>query len=244
MPRTKLRDLDQLAPVMLPDVPRGAAAPPVVWRDLFGHERPVEIEVGFGKGMFLLAESERRPDVDFLGIEIDRRLQITTAHRLREAGRTNVRVAWADAKGVLSDRVAPGSVDAVHVYFPDPWWKSKHRKRRVFTPEFASLVGRVLRVGGRLHIATDVEAYHEIMTRIVRDLGDAFAELPVEPLSGDRPLTHFERKFREQGRPIFRASYARTAAELPERLQRDPGLAGPFDEFQAGSIGTGRERPA
>ncbi len=134
-------------------------------------------------------------------------------------------------------RVAPQSVAAVHVYFPDPWWKSRHRKRRVFTPEFAHIAGTILRVGGRLSLATDVEAYHGVMRQIVRDLGAAFHEQPPPDLSEPRHdmdyLTNFERKFRKEGRPIYRAAYERTDAPLPSVLAADPGLAGPFSEFRA-----------
>lgn len=233
MPRTKIHDLDELAPYMLPAVPRGTNGPPIVWSRLFGNDNPVEIEVGFGKGLFLLTASERQPETNFLGIEIERRFQIIVAHEARAAGRTNIRVACADGREVLSDRVASGSVAVVHVYFPDPWWKFKHRKRRVFTPAFAHSAGQVLRVGGRLSIATDVQAYHIIMTQIIRELGLGFRELAAaesnEPIE---PLTHFERKFREQGRPIYRAAFERTALPLIEVLKPDPGLAGPFDEYR------------
>jgi tRNA (guanine-N7-)-methyltransferase len=105
----------------------------------------------------------------------------------------------------------------------------------VFTPEFAHTAGTILRPGGQLSIATDVEAYHGIMTQIVRDLGPAFRELTPPPASEPAHdldyLTNFERKFRKQGRPIYRAAYERTDAALPEKLAADPGLAGPFTEF-------------
>ena len=132
--------------------------------------------------------------------------------------------------------MAARSVQVVHVYFPDPWWKSRHRKRRVFTPEFAHIAGTILQTGGRLSLATDVQAYHEVMRQIVRDLGPAFRELPppsaIEPRHDMDYLTNFERKFRKEGRPIYRAAYERTEVPLPTTLAADPGLAGPFREFQ------------
>jgi tRNA (guanine-N7-)-methyltransferase len=106
----------------------------------------------------------------------------------------------------------------------------------VFTPEFAHTAGTVLRPGGRLLIATDVEAYFGIMTQIVRELGPAFRELPppaaTEPAHDMDYLTNFERKFRKEGRRIYRAAYERTDAALPETLAADPGLVGPFEEYQ------------
>lgn len=234
--RTKKLPLEVLAPFLLPDVPRGTPAPPIVWRELFGNDQPVEVEIGFGKGLYLTTAGAARPDTNFLGVEIVRKYQLYAATRLAARRLTTVRVACADGRAVLRDRVAQGSVDAVHVYFPDPWWKARHRKRRVFTPEFAHTVGTALRPGGRLLIATDVAAYHGVMTQIVHDLGTALRELPspapTEPQHDMDYLTNFERKFRKEGRPIYRAAYERTAEALPTTLAPDPGLEGPFTEFR------------
>lgn len=238
MRRNKKLPLEQLVPYLLPDVARGQPAPPLVWSELFGNDRPVEIEVGFGKGLFLATAAASKPTVNFFGIEIERKCQLYAATRLAKRNSTNVRLACADARALLRDRVAPASVSVVHVYFPDPWWKARHRKRRVFTPEFAHTVGTILKPGGRLSIATDVETYHGVMTQIVRDLGPAFRDLPppatTEPAHDMDYLTNFERKFRKEGRPIYRAAFERTAALLPATLASDPGLAGPFVEFRAG----------
>ena len=235
---TKKLPLDELAPYLLPDVPRGAPAPPIVWRELFGNDRPVEIEVGFGKGLFLATSAAARPDINFFGIEVVRKYQLFAATRLVRHQLTNVRVACADGRALLRDRVASKSVAAVHVYFPDPWWKARHRKRRVFTPEFAHTVGEILRSGGRLLLATDVETYHGVMAHVVRDLGHAFVELPPpppgEPQHDMDYLTNFERKFRKEGRPIYRLAYERTTQALPSAVAADPGLAGPFEEFDGG----------
>ena len=237
MRRIKKLPLEELAPYLVPDVPRGASAPPIDWRELFGNDRAVEVEVGFGKGLFLATAAAARPDVNFIGIEVVRKYQLYAATRLAKRSLRNVRVACADARTVLRDRVAAQSVQAVHVYFPDPWWKARHRKRRVFTPEFAHMVGTILKPGGRLWLATDVEAYHGVMTQIVHDLGPAFAELqppsPNEPRHDMDYLTNFERKFRKEGRPIYRLAYERTNAELPSEVAADPGLAGSFEEFGA-----------
>ena len=235
--RNKL-PLEELGPYLLPDVPRGVTAPPIVWADLFGNGNPVEVEVGFGKGLFLTTAGAARPDTNFFGVEIVRKYQLHAATRLARLRLTNVRVACADGRALLRDRVAPRSVRAVHVYFPDPWWKARHRKRRVFTPEFAHTAGTVIRRGGRLLIATDVEAYFGVMTQIVRDLGPAFSQLPPPPPTEPRHdmdyLTNFERKFRKEGRPIYRAAYERTEAPLPAAVAPDPGLDGPFTEFRPG----------
>jgi tRNA (guanine-N7-)-methyltransferase len=234
--RTKKLPLEQLAPYLLPEVPRGTPAPPIVWRELFGNDNSVEVEVGFGKGLHLINAGAARADTNLFGVEIVRKYQLYAATRLALRHLTNVRVACADGRALLHDRVSRQTVDAVHVYFPDPWWKARHRKRRVFTPEFAHTVGTVLRPGGRLLTATDVEAYFGVMTQIVRELGPAFRELtppaPTEPQHDMDYLTNFERKFRKEGRPIYRAAYERTGEPLPATLAPDPGLEGPFTEFR------------
>jgi tRNA (guanine-N7-)-methyltransferase len=216
-----------------PAFPRGAHAPrspsPIDWHALFGNVHPVEVEVGMGKGLFLLTEAAARPGTNFFGIEIVRKYQLYAATRYAVRKLPNVKTACADAKALLRDFVAAESVAAVHVYFPDPWWKKRHKKRRVFTPEFAADAARVLRPGGRLHVATDVEEYFGVMTGIVRAM-PAFRELAAETSTG--PVgeagcqTIFERKARLKGTPVWRAVFERTGASAT--VAADPAdLASP-----------------
>jgi tRNA (guanine-N7-)-methyltransferase len=206
--------LEELRPYLLEAPPVAPAAPPSAldWRAVFGNDHPVEVEVGFGKGLFLLNASAARSDVNFVGVEIERKYQLFTATRLAKRQRGNVRVACADARLFLRDHVAGGSVRAVHVYFPDPWWKKRHHKRRVFTDEFTSQVVRVLAPGGRLHLATDVEDY----ARMVREVVAGQPALRELPPPGEKEaehdldyLTNFERKARMQGKPVYRLMYER-----------------------------------
>jgi tRNA (guanine-N7-)-methyltransferase len=185
---------------------------PLDWRAVFGNDHPVEVEVGFGKGLFLLTAAQAQPGVNFCGIEVVRKYQLFTATRLAKRGLGNVRVACADARAFLRHHVAAESVRAVHVYFPDPWWKKRHHKRRVWTPDFAADCIRVLQSGGKLHVATDVPAYFEA----IRELLDGQAglrRLRAEEQSGPpRPeeiLTNFERKARDKGGSVFRSQYER-----------------------------------
>ena len=129
---------------------QGACAPPrpIDWPTFFGNANPVEIEVGTGKGLFLLNAATARPGANFLGIEVVRKYQLYAATRYAIRNLPNVKTACADAAVVLRDYVAPGSVAAVHVYFPDPWWKKRHRKRRVFNPVFAADAARALAPAG------------------------------------------------------------------------------------------------
>jgi tRNA (guanine-N7-)-methyltransferase len=201
--------LEALAPVMLtvPDPPA-----PLDWRTVFGNDNPVELEVGFGKGLFLLTAAQQSPDVNFLGIEIVRKYQLFTATRLVKHSVGNVRVACADARSFLRDCIAADYVRALHVYFPDPWWKTRHHKRRVFTSEFCSEIVRVLCPGGRLYFATDVEDYSR---RVVELIASHTSLLTVPAPTEHDPahdldyLTNFERKFRKQGKQINRLCFAK-----------------------------------
>lgn len=214
--------LEQLAPYLLnvpapqtgqtPEHSTGSPAS-LDWREVFGNDRPVELEVGFGKGLFLLTAAQARPDVNFAGVEIVRKYQLFTATRLARRGLHNVRVACADVGWFLPRCVATDSLDGIHVYFPDPWWKKRHHKRRVFTAEFVRECTRVLKPGGQFHAATDVEDYARVMSDLLRREA-GLRELPAsaarEPEHDLDYLTNFERKFRKQGKPIFRMRYERT----------------------------------
>ncbi|MFN4259780.1 MAG: tRNA (guanosine(46)-N7)-methyltransferase TrmB [Gemmataceae bacterium] len=213
MKRSNRLPLDTLRSYLL-ELPFVTEQPPSPWRwvDIFGNERPVEVEVGFGKGLFLTRAAAACPDVNFLGIDISRKYQLLAAGRLHQQQLSNVRLLKADARGVLRCLVPEDSVQAVHVYFPDPWWKKRHWKRRVFTEEFARSCARVLRPGGQLHVATDVSDYFAIIQETV----SSQTELrPLPPSQATDPqhdldyLTHFERKFRIAGRPIYRACYVK-----------------------------------
>ncbi|HEY1187051.1 MAG TPA: tRNA (guanosine(46)-N7)-methyltransferase TrmB [Gemmata sp.] len=194
------------------------------WDELFGNAHPVEIEVGTGKGLFLLNAATSRTGTNFLGIEIVRKYQLYAATRYAIRNLPNVKTACADAKLVLRDFVSPGSVAAVHVYFPDPWWKARHKKRRVFTPEFAADAARAIAIGGRLFIATDVEEYFGVMTGIVGAMR-CFALRPEEeqraaPRTEAGFATNFERKALATGGGVWRAVYERTSE--PVTVAADP----------------------
>ena len=209
MRRSSRLPLERLVPYLLepPDPPA-----PLDWRAVFGNDNPVEIEVGFGKGLFLVGAAQACPAVNFLGVEIVRKYQLFTATRMAKRGLTNVRLVKADARLFLRDCVADASVQAVHVYFPDPWWKKRHWKRRVFTAEFARQCARVLRTQGRLYAATDVDEYFGVITELLGQQA-GLTPLPVPDLKQPEHdldyLTNFDRKARKQGKPIFRGIYER-----------------------------------
>jgi tRNA (guanine-N7-)-methyltransferase len=203
--------LEDLAPYLL-EVPEAPA--PLAWQTVFGNAMPVEIEIGFGKGLFLVTAAQACPGRNFLGLEIARKYQLFTATRLAKRELRNVRLAKADARQFLRDHIAPSSCQALHIYFPDPWWKKRHVKRRLFTPEFVAQCERVLQSAGRLHVVTDVEEY----ARQIRELAAAQNGLrllpprePQDPAHDLDYLTNFERKFRKEGRPIYRMVHEKQA---------------------------------
>jgi tRNA (guanine-N7-)-methyltransferase len=190
---------------------------PVDLEAIFGNRRPVEVEIGTGKGTFLLARASARPELSFLGIEWARAYAIHAADRLRRAGLSNVRMIRCEAahffKVCLAE--APGSLWRVHVYFPDPWPKQKHHRRRLIQRPFVEHVRRALRHGGQLIIVTDHLDYFRHIQRVVGGVaGLAAAPMPrMAGREGEVVGTNFERKYIAQGRPLYklvRLRYART----------------------------------
>jgi tRNA (guanine-N7-)-methyltransferase len=211
--RPKRWPLEQLAPFLLQDS-EAASTAALRWDEVFESDRPVELEIGCGKGGFLIAAAAERPQHNFLGLEIDRALYFYIASRLAKRNLTNARVACAEAKVFVRDRVATGSIETLHVYFPDPWWKKRHHKRRVFRPSFARDVDRALVVGGSLHFWTDVEEYFQNALELLAAETKLVGPLAVAERSAEHDLdyrTHFERRTRLSGLPVFRSEYRKQA---------------------------------
>jgi tRNA (guanine-N7-)-methyltransferase len=190
------------------EFPQGGA--PVSWAEVFGNDHPVELEVGSGKGLFLANAAAARPGHNFLGVELSRKYARSAVERVAKRRLGNVRVVAGDARLFLARSVPPASLRAVHVYFPDPWWKARHKKRRVFCDPLVADVGRGLEPGGDLWVATDVEEYFGVIRALVAG-HPRFRERPFpEPKSPEHELdylTNFERKYRIEGRPIYRVRY-------------------------------------
>jgi tRNA (guanine-N7-)-methyltransferase len=180
------------------------------WPTLFGTDRPVELEIGSGKGLFLANAAAQRPGHCFLGIELSRKYARLAAERIVKRELANVRIWPGDACRMLPRQISKASLRAIHVYFPDPWWKKRHKKRRVFTSDLVAAIARTLEPQGELHFATDVEEYFEVIQALV---ADEYVLETIEPPAARPPehdldyLTNFERKFRLEGRSIFRARY-------------------------------------
>ncbi|HMP01167.1 MAG TPA: tRNA (guanosine(46)-N7)-methyltransferase TrmB [Gemmatales bacterium] len=189
--------------------------PETPWLDgpaLFGNDQPFEIEIGCGKGGFLVGRALQVPEHNFLGIELDRGLFHYIATRLARRQLWHVRILQADASRFLAQACRSACVAHLHVYCPDPWWKRRHHKRRLFTPEFVANCQRVLAPGGKLHLASDVADYFDLMTRLVRDhtaLMPMSEEVSVM-MAGIGP-TNFERKGVARGHVMGRATFAKAA---------------------------------
>ncbi len=180
------------------------------WPDVFANDRPVEMEIGSGKGLFLQNAATENPGHNFLGVELARKYAAKAAERAAKRGLENIRVHAGDGKLFLARHVPAGSLWAVHVYFPDPWWKARHKKRRVFDENLVVNIERTLISGGDLWVATDVEEYFGV----IRELVAAHPRFELQPLPEPKPpehdldyLTNFERKYRIEGRPIHRVHY-------------------------------------
>lgn len=206
---------DRHAPAYVVDVPRpsggGVTTVDPAYRldvlALFGRHAPLVLEVGSGSGDTLLHAAGERPDLDFLALEVWRPGIAQTLARMGAEPPPNVRFVEVDAAQALGTMLAPGTVSEVWTFFPDPWPKHKHHKRRLVAPAFAGTVHRVLRTDGVWRLATDWAQYAEAMRRVL-DADERFEAAPSEraPL---RPMTRFERKGVAAGRTISDLAYRR-----------------------------------
>ncbi len=169
---------------------------------LFGRTIPVEIDIGSGKGRFLLEWASAHPEVGLLAVERARAYLILAAERAARRGLPNVRLLHTTAEDLLFRCLAPASVAAVHVYFPDPWPKKRHHKRRFFRPENVARLAEVLSPGGLLRVKTDHADYAAVISE---SLGSEkrFEPAAVEEAFAGVPLTSFEIKYAREQRPVF-----------------------------------------
>lgn len=179
--------------------------------EIFGREAPFVVEIGSGQGHAILHAAEQHPETNFLAIEVFRAGLARTMIRAEDAGFENLRLAEVNAPELLEKYLPAGSVDEIWVFFPDPWAKERHKKRRLVSDDFAVIAAQALRPGGLLRLATDWEDYAEQM-REVLDGADSF-ERAFEGEWADRfdgrILTAFERKGSDKGRAIRDLTYRR-----------------------------------
>lgn len=179
-------------------------------QSLFSQTADLEIEVGSGKGHFVLTESGNRPDRNYLGNEIAKKYCQFAAYRLAKNERTNGHMLRGDGLKLFRELLPSECAVAVHVYFPDPWWKERHRVRRVMQPSFIADIQRVLVPGGIFHFWTDVEEYYEETLGLMAEHSSLTGPhaVPESPAEHDMDYrTHFERRMRLNEFDVFRSQF-------------------------------------
>lgn len=206
-PRQKL-GLEQCLPLyQLP-----LTGQPWNWVDCFGRQAEVVVEIGFGMGHSLIAMAQAAPQYNFLGIEVHRAGIGNLAISLQEQKIENVRIAPYDAVEVLRHAVVERSLAGVNIFFPDPWPKARHQKRRLIQAEFVDLLVSRLRVGGWLHLATDWEDYALQMQEVLsqnEQLQNLGSENGFIPRPDTRPLTKFEHRGLKLGHGVWDLMFQR-----------------------------------
>ncbi|MCL2305791.1 MAG: tRNA (guanosine(46)-N7)-methyltransferase TrmB [Planctomycetaceae bacterium] len=189
---------------------------PLAFAELFGRVAPLELEIGSGKGLFLRTAARSNPSHDFLGVEIGKKYAIFSVAGIAKANLTNAVMICGDAAQLLDEWITPNSLHAVHVYFPDPWWKRAHKKRRILREEVVQLIERNLRPGGTLHFRTDVQEYFETTLALLASATKLSGphEIPENEPQHDMDYhTHFERRTRLHGETVYRALFVKPAEQ-------------------------------
>jgi tRNA (guanine-N7-)-methyltransferase len=179
---------------------------------IFGRRAPLAVEIGFGSGDHLLSSAQARTDTDFIGIEVHRPGAGRVLQQADKLGISNLRVLCTDAVEVLRQSLPAGSVDEVVIFFPDPWPKKRHQKRRLVQPAFVELLARVLRPGGRLRMATDWADYARHMLEVMAtapQFSNVAGEGCAIPRPSDRPLTRFEARGLRLGHEVADFEFVR-----------------------------------
>ena len=188
----------------------------IAWKDVFANDRPVELEIGAGKGTFLLAIAQNVPERNFIGIEYASAYADFAADRLRRHKAENARMVKAEASWWIRCHVPSESLLAVHIYFPDPWPKTRHHKRRLIQLPFLKEVTRILVPGGKLRLVTDHVDYFAQMKKVLGLQSD----LEVVPFDSPIPVsdaivgTNFERKYIAEGRTFNSISVVKRGVKM------------------------------
>jgi len=174
---------------------------------IFGRPTPVNIEIGSGKGTFLLNQARANPGDNFLGIEWASRYYRLAVDRIGRWNITNVRIIRTEAASFIADFVTDNSVDCFHIYFPDPWPKKRHHKRRFIYPDNLENLIRCMKTNGQLRIATDHAEYFQQIKMVLAGASDKLEEIDFLPTAGAETGewvgTNFERKYIKGQRPIY-----------------------------------------
>jgi len=181
---------------------------------VFGRPGPVHVEVGAGKATFLLNQATAQPQVNFLGIEWAGKYYRYAVDRIGRWRLTNVRIIRTDAVAFLADFVPADSIDCLHIYFPDPWPKRRHHKRRLFTPDNLRVLIGALKTGGSIKVATDHAEYSALITDVMQSNRDHLEPVEFLPTAGanigEWVGTNFERKYLKEKRRIYTIAVRKT----------------------------------
>lgn len=178
----------------------------LVFEQLFGRKSPVVLEIGFGMGKSLALMAKVNPDNDYLGIEVHTPGVGSLLADLVEQGSTNVRIIQHDAVEVLKQQVADNSLELIQIFFPDPWHKKRHHKRRLIQTEFVELLVSKLNAGGKIHCATDWQDYAEQMMSVLsanERLKNTAGMNQYSPRPDSRPVTKFEQRGQRLGHGVW-----------------------------------------
>lgn len=190
----------------------------VNWSALFGNTHPVEIELGCGKGRFIIQSARQNPAINYLGIEKSAKFFRILKQRAIDAALANIRLLRWEAAHFLGKYVPAGSAQACHIYFPDPWPKNRHRKRRLINQDFIACVAASLQSGGSILLATDFADYFEQMitsARACHELKEIYTKiLAPSEAEPEQAATNYERKYLLQGRVIYKAAYSKTGLRV------------------------------
>lgn len=179
---------------------------PLDYAAVFGRDAPRVLEIGFGMGQSLVAMAAAAPATDFIGIEVHRPGVGKLLHSMEAEEVENIRIYCHDAVEVLHDCILPSSLDTIQIFFPDPWHKKRHHKRRLIQPAFAEQLVAYLKPGGVLHLATDWENYAEQMLEVLSatpDLENTAGAGSYAPKPESRPLTKFEQRGERLGHGVW-----------------------------------------
>lgn len=183
------------------------------YAEVFGREAPVVLEIGFGMGDSLIEMARHAPEKDFIGIEVHPPGVGRLLARVAEEGLTNIRVYCDDAVEVLAQCIPDSSLDTLQLFFPDPWPKKRHHKRRIVQPAFAQSIRKKLRVGGCFHMATDWENYAEHMMEVMsaaEGYRNRAGEGQYSPQPEWRPVTKFQQRGERLGHGVWDLMFERT----------------------------------
>lgn len=177
---------------------------PINWAELYGNANPVELEIGMGKGTFLLEQARAHPEINYFGLEYARWFWRYASDRMRRHECRNAHTSRAEAGYFFNEFVGDAGLSVIHIYFPDPWPKKRHHKRRLIQPPFMQHLVRALVPGGRLQVVTDHHDYFEQIEQVVNGSGLKIVDYnrPGSAGEGEFVGTNFERKYRREGRPF------------------------------------------